>query len=185
MSGARTRAPEGMSILAILGISPFHRSPIPLTNKSVAYCSTGRQGKISLSPDESAVRLPGGRMKVPVGEELDRARLSGGMPRFRSQETPPFPLFQLQESLQERCRRHPLRITASHSPTDTGVTIAQGTYQHAPRTAHQRQLQLVHLQCVKIAIHLTASAARRGGGTPVKIVYTGGGPAATTALTAG
>jgi len=124
-------------------------------------------------------------MNVPVGEELDRARLPGGMPRFRSQETPPFPLFQLQESLQERCRRHPLRITASHSPTDTGVTIAQGTYQHAPRTAHRRKLQLIHLQCVKIAIHLTASAARRCGGTPVKIVYTGGGPAATTALTAG
>jgi len=123
--------------------------------------------------------------RVSAGGEIDRRRLPGGMPRFRSQETPPFPLFQLQESLQERCRRHPLRITASHSPTDTGDMTPQGTYQRARRTVRRPHLHLLYLQCFKIAVHLTDPPARRDADGPVNTLYTAGGPAAKTKDTAG
>jgi hypothetical protein len=66
--GHRTRAPEGMSILAFLRISPFLRLPIPLTIYNPKLNIIGRSSIICAD--------------MKIGEIL-------GLPAL---ETPPFPL---------------------------------------------------------------------------------------------
>ena len=116
--GHKTRAPEGMSILAFLWISPFLRYPTPLTPN---YKCTG------VLRVKSKLYYRG----------LSGYKLPERRPRFHSLETPPVPYFKL---LRELMGSKSLRLSGfatSHSPTDTGHIRGQGSFQNlrSPRNS--------------------------------------------------